>query len=201
MLAEGRWIRSVLAVCLVVLGVSATHAEGLEPGQVVLAFVPALTGDAAVDFSRPLKNGETTTLYLIAGPMPESVRGYSFDIRISEAANLASGEVRAPGEVAAHQNSIGNAIFVAVSFDPACRGLAGESVLAEIDVTRHGEPVDLRLTLGPSHDSPDPKPAYRACSNDVVPFDTSAASTLTVAAPDPVAVHDASWDVVKRIFR
>lgn len=201
MLAERRWIHPAIVVCVALVGATATRAEGLDPGQVVLAFVPELTGDAAVDFSRPVDRGETFTLYLIAGPLPESVLGYSFDIRISEAANLVSGEVRAPGDVVAYQNSIGNTIFVAVSFDPVCHDFAGSSVLAEIDVRRHGEPAELELTLGPAQDSSDPRPAYRSCANDVVPFDDSAAPTLTVAPPAAVAAKSTSWDVVKWVYR
>ncbi len=189
-------VRMAMLALVTALTTSAV-AQELEPGQIVLAYQPQLSGDPAQDFARPVASGEVFTVYLIAGPLPQSARGFNLGIGISEAANILLGKVRAVGEVLADQNSIGTFLGVRVSIE-TCRAFAEQTVLAEIDLIRLGQAIPLQLHLGGDYEPAEP-PEFLNCAGSAVAFDDSRAQPLSVDAP--VAVEASTWAAVKNVYR
>ena len=185
-------------VCAVFLSASRADAQP-GPGQLVAAFNPQLTGDPLVDFNRGVGEGETFTIYLISGALPESIVGYRFGFEISQSAAAMLTEVRTLGNVSAFQNSIGTFVSADVTAAGPCFDVTAGTVIAEIDFVRHaGAPDELSVRLV-SWIDPQAPPDYQTCGGATVVFDDSAAPTLTITRP-AVPVESVSWGVVKSLY-
>jgi hypothetical protein len=176
-------------------------ADELAEDQVIVAFEPQLTGEAARDFARRVAIDDTFTVYLIAGALAVPTRGFSFSLGISEAANIAVSEVRSFGDVFVDQNSIGTVLSVSVILETGCFDRDVQAILAEIDLVRLGIEVPLQIQLGGFPYAPQQSPEYLDCQGAAVAFDDSLAQQLAVQVPAPVPVAQQTWAVVKDLYR
>lgn len=176
-------------------------AADLAEGQVVVAFVPQLTGDPAQDFSLSVKEGDVFRVFLMAGPLPDPTLGYRFGLRVSEPAGIVVQNVRAPGIVTVDQNSIGTLLHFDVSVPAGCLDSSNPTPLAVMDLVGQFLPQSVSIDLvGANYDAAAP-PEYDICTGGAAVFDDSPAMTLTLNPVDPgVPIDQTTWSALKALF-
>lgn len=168
-------------------------------GAAVIAFVSSLSGDPQQDFVREVAPGETFTVYVISGALPEMSSGYRIGLVLSEAATAALIEVRSLGSAIADQNSIGTFATAIVTVPPGCVAIDDGTVIAELDFLMHAPAIDFSIRVAGLNDTQSP-PDYQTCAGLTIPFDVSEASLLSIKRPGQVPVKTVSWGSMKHRF-
>jgi hypothetical protein len=198
-------VASVLGLAAIIVGIGFAPmwavASDLSQGQLVVAFEPQLTGDAARDFVRAVGTNDTFTVYVIAGPLLAPSRAFSFGLGISEGANIAVNEVRSFWFAEVSADQIDAVVSVFVTVHPRCFDLGSQAVLAEVDLVRVGREIPVQIQLGSFLFGLSQPPALESCQGVVMFFDDSVAPPLSVEAPAPVPVSRPSWAAVKNLYR